>query len=161
MNRGLKDRENQGVIIIKNVTVTSPMNRGLKVLATKKMTHPVTMVTVTSPMNRGLKVEHEKLNGFCQRWLQLLPRWIGDWKLQGRLTTKNSTTLQLLPRWIGDWKFPCVQACCHWWVVTVTSPMNRGLKAHDLVHVVRHREVTVTSPMNRGLKVTQHKARQR
>ena len=36
--------------------------------------------------------------------------------------------------------------------VTVTSPMNRGLKADQIHTPITDEKVTVTSPMNRGLK---------
>ena len=139
------------------VTVTSPMNRGLKVdrwtrsygdrsklqllprwIGDWKLPHENhkeqnQLVTVTSPMNRGLKETVCPAFGCRDCRLQLLPRWIGDWKLCGLAKQVVSDLLQLLPRWIGDWKSNILSLTGIDAGVTVTSPMNRGLKVQRLL----------------------------
>ena len=82
------------------VTVTSPMNRGLKAVIHKNGVNAFAIVTVTSPMNRGLKDPNP--NGVD-------------------LFTVTSPMNRGLKETINR----CSPALIE---VTVTSPMNRGLK---------------------------------
>ena len=129
------------------------MNRGLKAPTLSCLRCRV-VVTFTSPMNRGLKATIGRAGRKPSSRLHLLPRWIGDWKvdllpnhvaglllvtftspmnrgLKVCIRTNQylwSLLLHLLPRWIGDWKTCSSVSALVSDGVTFTSPMNRGLK---------------------------------